>query len=377
VRKVLFSASVLSHIKAFHIPYLVFFKENGFEIHVAARNNLGEEWDYTAYIDELFDINVNRSPLKIENVRVLRELTSIIAENNYALIHCHTPVVGVLTRLAARTARKNGTKVLYTAHGFHFYKGASFLNWLVFYPVEKIASKWADCLITINREDYELALNRGFKSHEIVYIPGVGVDLGRFTPVDSCAISKIRAEYGYCDDDFLLLYAAELNRNKHQDLLIRSVAEIAREVPTVRLLLAGEGPLMQDYKSLAAELGVSKHVDFVGYRNDIHRIVPMCDVIVASSYREGLPVNVMEAMACGKPIIATRNRGHVELVRQGENGFLVEPDDYLSLAEYALSLFKDPDLRVGMGKKSYELVEPFSLSNVYSQMVSLYGRFLT
>lgn len=376
MKKVLFSASVLSHIRTFHRPYLAFFKENGFEVHVVAKNDLGGEWNYTAYIDQFFDIDFNRSPFKMDNVRVLRDLTSIITENNYALIHCHTPVAGVLTRLAARTARKTGTKVVYTAHGFHFYKGAPFLNWLLFYPVEKTASKWTDCLITINREDYEIALRQCFKSHRIAYVPGVGVDLSRFSPVDACIVSRLRAEYGYSDDDFLLLYAAELNRNKHQDLLIKSVARIVEKVPAVRLLLAGRGPLVNQYRRLAVELNVSNHVEFLGYRNDMHRIVPMCDVIVASSYREGLGLFVAEGMACAKPIIATKNRGHSELVCHGQNGFLVELDDYVSFSEYVQLLYREPNLRVAMGKKSYELVERFSLSRVYPEMTSLYKAVL-
>ena len=377
MRRVLFCASVLRHITAFHVPYLEFFKERGFEVHVAARSDLGGEWgDYTDYIDRLFDIHVDRSPFKLDNVRALRELKYIIARNNYALIHCHTPVAGFLTRLAARTARKNGTKVLYTAHGFHFYKGAPFINWLLFYPVERIASRWTDCLVTINREDYELALKRGFKARRIVCIPGVGVDLTRFSPADSSTISKRRAEYGYNDDDFLLLYAAEMNRNKHQDLLIRSMVEIARKVPSARLLLAGRGPLREEYQRLASELNVSGYIDFLGYREDMHRIFPMCDVIVASSYREGLPVNIMEAMACAKPIVATRNRGHSELVLPGQNGFLVEPHDPASFAECVLRLYEDPELRAEMGRRSYEFVERFSLSNVYPRMAGLYKEIL-
>lgn len=171
-------------------------------------------------------------------------------------------------------------------------------------------------------------------------------------------------------------YAAELNKNKHQDLLLKSLAEVAKNTSSIRLLLAGKGPLMDKYKRLAEQLKVDHLVDFLGHRNNVFRILPMCDVVAASSYREGLPVNIMEAMACAKPIVATKNRGHTELVIHGQNGFLVDPDDYLSLAESVLRLYENPDLRQMMGNKSREFVSRFSLSNVYPQLTRLYEKVL-
>jgi|CZCB01.1.fsa_nt_gi glycosyltransferase EpsD len=376
MRRVLFCATVLSHIMAFHRPYLTFFKQLGFEVHVAAQNDLDQGDCDISCLDVLHEIDACRSPFKLDNLRALRQLSEIIDRNDYELIHCHTPVVGALARLAAVHARRRGVKVMYTAHGFHFYKGGALTGWFFYYPVERALSRITDCLVTINQEDYNLARSKNFKAQSIIYVPGVGVDLTRFSKADAEQVSNLRAEYGYRNEDFLLFYAAELNKNKHQDLLLKSLAEVAKNTSSIRLLLAGKGPLMDKYKRLAEQLKVDHLVDFLGHRNDVFRILPMCDVVAASSYREGLPVNIMEAMACAKPIVATKNRGHTELVIHGQNGFLVDPDDYLSLAESVLRLYENPDLRQMMGNKSREFVSRFSLSNVYPQLTRLYEKVL-
>ena len=152
---------------------------------------------------------------------------------------------GVLARLAARTARKNGTKVIYTAHGFHFCKGAPLANWLLYYPIEKTLAHFTDCLITINTEDYQLA-KRHFKAEKIEHVHGVGVNTDKFKPVGEEQRKQLRKQYGYKEDDFLLFYAAEFNQNKNQQLLIEALALIKEEVPNARLLLAGKGPLLEE-----------------------------------------------------------------------------------------------------------------------------------
>src|SRR5665647_3590526 len=165
---------------------------------------------------EQFDIPSQRSPCKLNNIRAYHQLKSIIDENKYEIIHCHTPMGGVLARLAARAARKQGTKVIYTAHGFHFCKGAPIINWLVYYPLEKILSRLTDCLITINEEDYALAVKQRLKAKRIERVHGVGVDTERFKPMGESHKSESRINIGYKSDDFLMFYAAEFNKNKNQ-----------------------------------------------------------------------------------------------------------------------------------------------------------------
>ncbi len=152
VNSILFCATVDYHFKAFHLPYMKWFKEQGWEVHVAASGEME-----LPYVDKKYTIPIQRSPLSMKNMEAYRELKEIIDGNQYKLIHCHTPMGGVLARLAAREARKKGTKVIYTAHGFHFCKGAPLKNWMLYYPIEKRLAHYTDCLITINEEDYTLA----------------------------------------------------------------------------------------------------------------------------------------------------------------------------------------------------------------------------
>jgi glycosyltransferase EpsD len=370
-KKILFCATVDYHFQAFHLPYMKWFKEQGWEVHVAAKGDI-----QLLYTDVKYNIAIERSPIKLTNIKAYFELKTIMKENDYKIIHCHTPLGGVLARLAARKARKHGTKVIYTAHGFHFCKGASLLNWLIYYPIEKQLSKYTDCLITINEEDYQLATNSNFKAGIIEHVHGVGVDTKRFMPVSENEKRALKKSFGYEPDDFLLFYAAEFNENKNQQLLINSLALIHTYMPNAKLLLAGEGALQDQCRNLAKTLGIEHMIDFLGFRKDIEKLVPMCDVAVGSSYREGLPVNMMEAMACGLPIVASINRGHVELVQDQINGYLVSPNDYGQFARRLLKLYQSKDLREHMGVASRNLVKPFSLTEITTELDAIYTRYM-
>ena len=209
MRKVLFVATITKHIIGFHTPYLKWFKEQGYEVHVASNGD-----EPIAYCDKHFNLPFERFPFKKNNLKVYNQLKEIINENNYQIIHCHTPVGGVLARLAAKKVRKNGTKVIYTAHGFHFYKGAPLLNWLIYYPIEKIMAKYTDCLITINKEDYEFA-KKHLHAKKIEYVHGVGVSKSKFnfdmTPDEK---NELRRTIGLKEKDFVLIQVGELNKNK-------------------------------------------------------------------------------------------------------------------------------------------------------------------
>ncbi|KAB7708165.1 glycosyltransferase [Bacillus aerolatus] len=368
-KKVLFCATVDFHFSAFHLPYLKWFKEQGWEVHIAAAGSLE-----LPYVDKKYNIPIQRSPFKRENIGAFNELKSIIDENQYTIIHCHTPMGGVLARLAARKARKHDTKVLYTAHGFHFCKGASFLNWLVYYPIEKWLARYTDCLITINEEDYRLALNHHFKASKIEHIHGVGVNTERFTPEKDKA--GLRAKYHYCNDAFLMFYAAEFNKNKNQQILIEATALVKKQLPNAKLLLAGEGPLLEHCKRLSIKLGVEEMVDFLGYRNDIESLVKMSDVAVASSLREGLPVNIMEAMACALPVIAVNNRGHRELVSHNKNGWLVG-NNSIEMADKIIHLAGDQELREQFGSQSREIIlTTYSLNKILEEKRKMYKKIM-
>lgn len=309
-KKVLFVATVTNHINAFHIPYLKMFKEKGYEVHVAS---FGDE--PIEYCDKHFNIPFARFPLKLQNYKSYKELKKIIQENHYETIHCHTPVGGVLTRLAARKERKNGIRVIYTAHGFHFYKGAPLLNWIIFYPIEKYLSKYTDCLITINQEDYELAKKRFKKCKQIELVHGVGVDESKFNfKMTKEEKHELRESLGLKYDDSVLIQIGELNKNKNQILAIEAMKVLVQENPYIHLLLVGKGKLEKFYEEKIKEYNLENNVHMLGYRTDIPKLMKISDILLSLSYREGLPVNVIEGMFCGLPIIATDCRGNRDLV---------------------------------------------------------------
>lgn len=372
VKKVLFCATVDVHFQKFHLPYLRWFKEQGWEVHVAASGEM-----QLPYADHKFQLRMERSPLHWHNAGAYRALKRLIREHRYDLIHCHTPMGGVLARLAARKMRRLGTKVIYTAHGFHFYQGASFLSWMIYYPVEKVLSMFTDCLVTINEEDYGAAGSRRFRAKHIEHIHGVGVDTEKFRPVNLAEKARLREKCGYDGHLFLLCYAAEFNANKNQQLLIRAMSVIQKELPHVKLLLAGEGPLLHHCTQLARSLGVESQVDFLGYREDVEHVLQMCDAAISSSHREGLPVNIMEAMACALPIIAMTNRGHRELVHHQSNGLLVQADDVHAMAESIQALATQPLRCQAYGQKGRQLVESkYSLDRVMKEHVRMYLRMM-
>ncbi|GGI46068.1 putative glycosyltransferase EpsD [Paenibacillus marchantiophytorum] len=371
-KKVLFCATVDYHFKAFHIPYMKWFQEQGWEVHVAAKGGME-----LPYVDKKYNLPIQRSPFKLMNLKAYAQLKSMIKEQEFDIIHCHTPMGGVLARLAARAARKKGTRVIYTAHGFHFCQGSSLASWLVYYPLEKILSYFTDCLITINEEDYRLAVSRKFRAQHVEYVRGVGVDTERFKPVGEADKREMKQSYGFQPEDILLFYAAEFNSNKNQQMLIRALSLIKADAPSVKLLLAGEGALKEQCQELADQLDVAGNVSFLGYRNDIDQLLPMCDIAVASSLREGLPVNIMEAMACGLPIIASRNRGHHELVHEEQNGYLVTPNDHEALAEKMKLLVHNKELRVHMGLQGRELVEQrYAIQQILAEKSRIYALFM-
>jgi glycosyltransferase EpsD len=371
-KKVLFVATVdRGHILKFHIPYLQYFKEKGFEVHVACAGDAD-----IPFCDQRHKLPFQQSPFKFSNIQAYLGLKKIIDANDYSLIHCHTPMGAVIGRLAARAARKKGTKVLYTAHGFHFFKGASVLNWLIYYPVEKLLSLYTDCLITINQEDYQNALKKHFFAKSIRLVKGVGVDLTKFSPSTTLEKRELRKEYQFDDDQFLIMYTADLNHNKHQDLLIHSMSSLKKTIPNIKLLLAGEGPLLDDYRKLVQELDLNEVVHFLGFRKDIQNLLKISDIAVSASRREGLPVNIMEAMAAGLPLVVTDSRGNRDMVQNGENGFVVGIDDVSGFSESVQKLYDSKQLREAFGARNLDMVKQYSLDSIVNNMAEIYSDYI-
>ncbi|MFC4620069.1 glycosyltransferase family 4 protein [Camelliibacillus cellulosilyticus] len=372
-QKILFCATWDIHFKKFHLPYFKWFKDQGWQVHVAASGDA-----FLPFVDERFHLPIKRSPFSKDNLRAFRILKAIIKDGDYRIVHCHTPMGGALTRLAARKVRKQtGVKVVYTAHGFHFYQGAPWVNWLVYYPIEKWLASYTDCLVTINQEDLYQAIHHRFRAARVGHVHGVGVDVGTFQPVNQDRKRQLRKACGNDPDAFLMFYAAEFNRNKNQQWLIRLMARIKETAPDIRLLLAGEGPLLKDCQALASKLDVADRIDFLGYQDDIRPFLQQCNLAVAASYREGLPVNILEAMATGLPVIASQNRGHRELIEDGVNGYLIPINDTEQFLPMLLQLYRSKSLCETMGLASLKRIDAFSVENIAAELKAIYQPYMS
>lgn len=371
MQKVLFVATVVkTHIMEFHLPYLQMFKEQGWETAVAARNDYENPADCVVPgCDSYFDIPFERNPLKWGNFRAYRQLKMIIDNGEYDIIHCHTPVGAMLTRLAARKARKRKTRVIYTAHGFHFYKGAPLLNRFIYYPVEKWLSRYTDTLITINREDYAAA--QKFHAKEVRYVHGVGVDTRKFgAAIDR---GKKRAELGLQENDFALLSVGELISRKNHEVVVRALGELKKSghLEHTVYLICGRGVLEKKLESLVQELGLSGAVRFLGYRNDISEICTACDLFAFMSRQEGLPVALVEAMACGLPCICSEIRGNTDLIRNGENGCIV-PSTPQGVANAIMELRGQVEVRTRLSGQARTEAEKYDIRTVEQEMYGIY-----
>jgi glycosyltransferase EpsD len=302
-------------------------------------------------------------------------LKEIITDNNYKVIHCHTPIPGVLTRLAAIKARKNGAKILYTAHGFHFYKGGPLKNWLFYYPVEWLLSGCTDDIITINAEDYNYINNRMWHKNSH-YIKGIGVDDEKFKTLTYKEILQIRMEYGFKPDDFILLYIAEFIHRKNHKFIIETLPELVKFIPDLKILFAGTGILLESMKVYSKKLHVDQHIEYLGFRNDIEKLAAITDVGISSSRQEGLGLGIAEQMICSKPVVASFDRGHKEMVNHGENGFLFRQGNHIEFIEYIIKLYNDQELRKRMGEKSNLEAQKFLINNSLRSMADIYSQYI-
>ncbi len=320
----------------------------------------------------IHQINTSRSPFNKGNLKAVNEIKKIVQENDYDIVHCHTPVAAFLTRLACRNFRKQGMKVFYTAHGFHFYKGAPIKNWLIYYPIEKFCSRFTDMLITINKEDYNLAKEK-FSAKETIYIPGVGIDVEKFSsfPFSVDEKRKFRDEIGVPHDAKLLASVGELNANKNHQLVLRAMTLLKDK--TVHYAIAGIGDNDKNLIRMATELGLSENLHLLGYRTDIARIYKAADICCFPSIREGLGLAAVEAMACGLPLVAAENRGTRDICVQGVNGFLSSPFSPEEFKENLEKLLNDDKLCDSMRKANVERAKYFSVKDVTKLMREIYS----
>lgn len=351
----------------FLVPHVKHLSQKGFVIDLAC-SEVGGRFDEVknilgSFVSNIFHLDLQRSPLSPNNYSGYKQLCKIFDENHYDLVWTNEPVMSVATRLAARKARKKGMKVLYMAHGFHFFNGAPTLNWALFYPIEKIMAHHADVIVCVNHEDFKRA--KSFAVPRVEYIHGIGINTERLTQ-NSVDKKSIRKELGLKETDFIVLSVGELNRNKNQATILKALAKLNN--PEIHYILCGKGYEEENLKGLAKQLDIEKNVHFLGYRRDVVDICSESDVYAMPSFREGLPVSSLEAMYCGLPLVTSNIRGLVDVNHEGVNGYLCSPTDIDAFASNIKLLFENPDMRTKMGMQNQSDVIPFTVSNTLKEI---------
>lgn len=373
-------ASVASMIDQFNMPNIALLQKLGYEVDVACNfieGNTCSDERVAELKQKLQDIHVCCYQIDFarnikhmgQNMRALGQVEGLMKQNGYAFCHCHSPIGGVVARIAGHRTR---TKVIYTAHGFHFYQGAPVMNWLVYYPVEKMLSRWTDVLITINHEDYKLAKKK-FKMKKLTYVPGIGIDTQR-----ECLSQKEkeekRKELGIPQDAFLITNAAEFTPNKNQKTVIEAIEQLHN--PNIYFVMCGIGEKKAELEQYVKEHGLEEHIRFVGFRNDLHEILQTSDCFVLSSFREGLSVALMEAMAEGLPVVCSRIRGNVDLIKDGEGGILISPqkrDEYINAFKKLYNMKNESFGQfLHMGEINRKMIYIFGRKNVENHMKAIY-----
>lgn len=331
--------------------------------------------EYSGSIDDLdvhkIHIPFERNPLDKRNLTAYRKLKKVIKYGDYSFIHCHTPVGGVLARIASKKLRKQGKlKVVYTAHGFHFFKGAPLKNWILFYPIEKWLSRYTDVLITINKEDYQRAKKK-FHMKCIEYVPGVGINIQKFKLKDFDR-EAYRKTLGLSNEDRMLLSVGELNENKNHQIVIKALGESKRN--DIHYFIAGEGNQKDILMELAKQNNVEHNVHLLGHRKDIGELLHCADVFIHPSIREGLPVALMEAMACGVSCIVSNIRGNTDLIEDGKGGLLFEAHDSKKLAQCISSLLNDTNKITSFSAYNKNKITAFSEDHVNKIMNKIYEK---
>lgn len=373
MKKLLITSTDMMMIQ-FLIPHVRYLCRRGYEVEIAC-SQVGERMEDVrrALRDtpvKVHTVSLERSPASPQNIRGYGQMKRLLAENHYDLIWTNEPVMGVVTRLAARKTRKNGTKVLYMCHGFHFYKGAPLHSWLLYYPVERLLSRHCDAIVTINREDETRA--KTFSCPAVYRLPGVGVDNRRFQA--SCAVSREekRRQLGIPCNAWVVLSVGELTRRKNHAVVLRAIQKM--DDPSVQYILCGKGDLQKELEETARALGIEKQVHFLGYRRDISEICHMADCLAFPSLQEGLPFVLMEAMSSGLPIACSDIRGNVDLIDGGIGGILCNAGSHQQFYT-ALTQLRGID-PAPMAAHNREKLQAFDVEKVKPQLEGLLEKVL-
>lgn len=371
MKKILFISNITNKITNFSLPSIVASKSLGYEFHLAA-NLINFDDNPEKYGIKLKHIDLDRNPFSRKNIAAYKQLLEYTKNEKFDVIHCNTPIGGVLGRLCGKKA--GVPKVIYTAHGFHFYKGASFINRTIFKWAELWMAKYTDVIITMNEEDYTAAQKFKLKENgQVYYVPGVGVDT-KIYQLKNVEVKAYRSSLGLSLDDIVLIAMGDLIERKNYKVSIKAIAKANNQ--KLHFLICGKGPKLESLEKLANKLGVGNQVHFLGFRTDIKELLNIADIFLFTSYQEGLPRSMMEAMSAGLPCIASKVRGNIDLIQNGVGGFLRHPKDSEGFAEALNLLAEDNMMRKRMKANNLETIKKYDVQYVKEEMKKIYDKIL-
>ncbi len=385
-KKALFIASMGSMLCNFNTENIKILMEMGYTVTIAANFvdedsnslNKNERFVQEMQAQSVFvkQIDFTRKILKVK--KMIKSICQVkeLLKDDFALVHCHSPICAAIVRILFRPYRKDGKhKIIYTAHGFHFYKGAPILNWALYYPIEKICSKFTDVLITINKEDYSNAVER-LKCSDVRKISGVGVDTDPIKCNQEKNLREIyREKYKLPKDVLLLLSVGELCKRKNHEVIIRALSQIHDE--SIHYAIAGKGMLDNKLKKMAKKMKVANQVHFFGFVESTAEIYACADIYMHPSYREGLSVALMDAMASGLPCIVSDIRGNVDLIEEGKGGYLSRPDNVNEFKKNICLLKDNQYLRNEFGRYNGQVISSFTKKSVNKEMKEIYNAIVS
>ena len=353
MKKVLYITTVSRTVNAFLVPHIEMLLDEGYKVDVATCIDKPINDKLIKRNIKIFNIPFARNPLHVGNLKAFKELIKIQKQEQYDIIHVHTPVASLFGRLLKLRYPK--LKTIYTAHGYHFLKGGPKIGWLLYYPIEKIMAKFTDVTITINQEDYDITVNK-LKPKKAYLMNGVGLDLSHYKILPQEDNLRKRQELGLAEDDFVIIMIAELNENKNQIQLIKAMELLKDKYPNIKALLVGEGYKLTELQREVSRRGLKNQVQFLGFRKDINELINVSNIGVLLSYREGLPRNLMELMACGRKMIGTNIRGCRDVIVDETVGSIVSVGDEVELAKEIEHFYHNhlSEFELSSHLKSYE-----------------------
>lgn len=366
-KRIMMLATTDNMIWQFLLPHIKHLQENGNTVEcVCAKTGF--------WFDELKDkhnlvvheINFSRNPIKPANIKAYKKLKQLQKERKFDLIYCQQPVGGLMGRLIGK---KFKIPVIYTAHGFHFFKGCSFRRKLIYKTVEKKLSKYTDILITINDEDFEAA--KKMKAKHVAKISGIGMEFNKYAPLTETK-QEIRKTLNLNDNDFVIVTVAEFIKRKNYDTMLKTIKELKDRNVNVKFIICGRGQEEENIKATINELNLEDCVHLLGFRKDINRILTASDLFMLASFQEGLTLSVIEAMSYSLPCIVSTARGNKDLIIDGEGGFVVEPTNYMSFADKIQVMINNPNMTDKFGKFNKVQSEKYTIENVKKELEEIY-----